>query len=368
MKFIEVEEEGVKIRKYGEKITKKNTVFYNPIMKLNRDLSLLVISNYFDKKIKYCDPMVASGIREIRFLHKIPNKFSMMILGDISEKAIKEMKHNFEINNINLENLNSPKIIIRNDDAINTINSNFFDFIEVDPFGSPVPFLDIAIQKTKHKGILSVTATDTAALCGTYPKTTFRKYFIKVKKTLWFEELGLRNLIAYVQRIGAKYEKNLIPLVSYSSDHYYKIFFKVEQSRTKSYETLKSLKYINWNNKTQEIKIEEFENEFALGKTYVGKLNNKEFINKMLNSTNLIENNKKVEKILTSLKEELDLVGYYNPHKFAKEYKFPLNKKFIEIIESVKKEGYKISKVHNNRLGLKTNMPAEKFIELLKKN
>jgi len=40
-----IEEEGVKIYSYGEKISKELTVFYNPIMKLNRDISLLVIAN-----------------------------------------------------------------------------------------------------------------------------------------------------------------------------------------------------------------------------------------------------------------------------------------------------------------------------------
>ena len=44
------------------------------------------------------------------------------------------------------------------ENALNTIASEYFDYIEVDPFGSPVPFLDIAIQRIKHNGILSVTS------------------------------------------------------------------------------------------------------------------------------------------------------------------------------------------------------------------
>ena len=94
----EVEEEGIVIKSYGDDITKKLTVFYNPIMKLNRDLSLLLIYSYFDKKIKFCDPMAASGIRELRFLKTIPNKFEKIVIGDISKTAIENIKTNFKEN------------------------------------------------------------------------------------------------------------------------------------------------------------------------------------------------------------------------------------------------------------------------------
>jgi tRNA G26 N,N-dimethylase Trm1 len=64
-------EENVTLKTYGSKISKKLEVFYNPKMKLNRDISHLVLYSYFKdfkKKINFCDPMCASGIREIRFL------------------------------------------------------------------------------------------------------------------------------------------------------------------------------------------------------------------------------------------------------------------------------------------------------------
>ncbi|MCU0373510.1 MAG: ATP-binding protein, partial [Ignavibacteria bacterium] len=41
-----------------------------------------------------------------------------------------------------------------------------FDYIDIDPFGSPCPFLDAAIKRLSRGGILAVTATDTSALAG----------------------------------------------------------------------------------------------------------------------------------------------------------------------------------------------------------
>ena len=39
-----------------------------------------------------------------------------------------------------------------------------FQWIDLDPFGSPVGFLDTAIQSISRVGVLEVTATDIAAL------------------------------------------------------------------------------------------------------------------------------------------------------------------------------------------------------------
>lgn len=357
-----VEEEGIKIYSYGDKISKELTVFYNPVMKLNRDISLLVIASYFnDNEVRFCDPMAASGIRELRFLKTIPKKFEFLTLGDISKSAIENIQKNFENNNISLNNV---KLITAN--AINTISSEYFNFIEVDPFGSPVPFLDIAAQRIKHEGVLSVTATDTAALCGTYPKTTLRRYSIKVEKTLWHEELGLRNLIAYVQKELAKYDKVGNVIISFSNNHYYKIFFKVTDSKTKSLEILKEHKYLTWDRKSQETSFSKFETENTFGKTYIGPLCDKEFLKKIKNNLNLIDKNKEVKELIENLEQELNIVGYYNPHKFMKEHKFTSDIKFEKIIEKIKELNFEVSRAHNNKIGIKTNCPHDKFIEIMK--
>ena len=46
-----INEENISITHYGELISKELKVFYNPVMKLNRDMSLLLIKSYFDKPI-----------------------------------------------------------------------------------------------------------------------------------------------------------------------------------------------------------------------------------------------------------------------------------------------------------------------------
>lgn len=53
---------------------------------------------------------------------------------------------------------------------------SFFDLIDVDPYGSASPFLDAAVQAVSSGGLLAITSTDMAVLCGVHPGTCFAKY------------------------------------------------------------------------------------------------------------------------------------------------------------------------------------------------
>ena len=56
------------------------------------------------------------------------------------------------------------------------LSENRFDYIDIDPFGSPVGFVDSAMRSIKNGGVVACTATDTAALCGVYPRVCQRRY------------------------------------------------------------------------------------------------------------------------------------------------------------------------------------------------
>ena len=47
-------------------------------------------------------------------------------------------------------------------DFLAILHSKGFDYIDLDPFGSPNIFLDSAVKRLGRNGILAVTATDTA--------------------------------------------------------------------------------------------------------------------------------------------------------------------------------------------------------------
>ena len=51
-----------------KKVSKKLPVFYNPAMKLNRDISVLLLNSLDKKNMQIALPMAGTGIRGARFL------------------------------------------------------------------------------------------------------------------------------------------------------------------------------------------------------------------------------------------------------------------------------------------------------------
>lgn len=53
---------------------------------------------------------------------------------------------------------------------------NFFDVVDLDPYGCPSRFLDAAVQCVRDGGLLLITCTDMAVLAGNSPETCYVKY------------------------------------------------------------------------------------------------------------------------------------------------------------------------------------------------
>src|SRR3989338_5496254 len=216
----------------AEKISKKMDVFYNPVMSLNRDISVLLLNSINKSSMQIADPLAATGVRSIRFLKELyRNKIKKIYINDNNRSAVKLIKKNLKLNDIKIKN----GIIISNKDAnLFILNSTGFDYIDIDPFGSPNFMLDAACKRLARGGILAVTATDTSALCGTFPKACIRKYWALPKKGPIMHETGLRILIRKIQLIAAQYGKALIPVFSYSKEHYMRVFLKNLKGKEKA--------------------------------------------------------------------------------------------------------------------------------------
>lgn len=227
----------------AEKVSKELEVFYNPVMKLNRDISVLLLKTLGETRLKESakdpknrhvkrpfegfsigSPLAGTGIRECRFLVELDEGLLKSVeINDYSEKAVKLIKENIALNE---KELNSDEIEVSCNEANKfLLDSKGFGYIDIDPFGTPNPFLDSAVKRIQREGVLAVTATDTSALSGTYENACKRKYWAKPMRNHLMHEVGLRILIRKVQLIGAQYDKTLTPIYSYAKDHYMRVFF-----------------------------------------------------------------------------------------------------------------------------------------------
>ena len=73
------------------------------------------------------------------------------------------------------------KLVVTTEDAIDVMNmqrrqKTLFEVVDLDPYGSAVPFLESALNAMADGGLLAVTFTDMAVLCARTPHVCFYKY------------------------------------------------------------------------------------------------------------------------------------------------------------------------------------------------
>ena len=144
-------------------------------------------------------------------------------------------------------------------------NANCYDVVDLDPYGSPATLLDAAVRAVSHggkgisfliflkkrkkesfgnpnncfilnsppqkkllsSGLLCVTATDMAVLCGANPGSCYSKYASMPLHKPYGHEQGLRILLAAVETAAARAGRTIEPLLSASIDFYARVFVRV---------------------------------------------------------------------------------------------------------------------------------------------
>lgn len=341
----QISEGKVVILVHEGKISKKLPVFYNPVMKLNRDLSIILLKSLKRQGLRIADPLAGSGVRSLRFLKELPkNQIKEIHVNDVKKDFLKIFKLNLRKNKLKL----SKKIKLSNQDAnLFLLQNRGFDYIDIDPFGTPNPFLDSAVKSINRNGILAVTATDTSSLCGTYENACKRKYWAKPLHNYLMHEIGLRILIRKVQLIAGQYKKALYPLLCYSKDHYMRAFFSCEQGKSKVDKILSLHKFF----------------EKDIGPIWTGRLCDSALIKGMIKDTK----DKEGLKFLQLLKEEeIGLAGFYDIHWLAKKYKLRELPKKRDILFLLKKSGFKAVETHFSGSGIRSDISLSRLIKILK--
>ncbi len=366
-----IEEGKIKIKipeNKRKKLDSKMPVFYNPVMQLNRDISIIFLNSIKRKSklpLRCLDLLSASGIRALRIKKEVPN--TEVTANDLNELAYEKIKSNAQENHL--------KINYQNKEANALLAElNSYDFIDIDPFGTPIPFLDSAIKRISPHGFISVTATDTSALCGTYEYACRRKYSSKTLRCKFMHEIGIRILIKKIQEIAAQYDVALTPIFSHSSNHYMKVYLKKEIGAKKANQILKNHGYVfyNWETckRNSSTNLEDKpKNEDYAGPLWLGELWDKTVVKNMKKfAESKTHFSKAAISLINQINAEMALVseiGYYDIHYLSKKHKFAIPK-MNDLIANIEKKGFNASRTHFSKTSIKTNMPFNNLIKILK--
>ncbi len=386
-------------------VPKKPTksIFYNPKMELSRDLDVASVAAFLAlnrKPLRFAaDALAGTGIRGLRLACEVFSASSAVsssegggenaeqqavvaaeecsvVLNDRSKPAYEVIQRNIRLNGVD------GVARASNEDANVLLHRFRFDLVDLDPFGSPAPFLDAACKSVRR--LLLVTATDTAPLCGAH-SGGFRKYDAFPLRTEYHSELATRILLGKVARELLKHEKLAMPLLCYAKRHFVRIVVGVERcgARRAEAETLRNLGFLahcfSCGNRFSLSISEFFERGFSqcdvcgsslrfAGPLFIGALHQKAFCEAVLselNARNELNERKTALKIVERCKEELEIPFYYELHAVCKSLKVtppPLN----AVLESLRKRGFKASRTHFSNTAFKTDASISEIKESVK--
>ncbi len=348
----------------GDAIT--DDVFFNPVQELNRDLTVAVLRTYAEREPRaeyYLDAMAATGIRGVRAAKEGWNA----TCADIDPDAIELCRENFERNDL------PGEVVHKNANAL--MHEEVFDVVDIDPFGTPVPFADAAFANTRD--LVCVTATDTAPLCGAHFHSGVRKYGAIPRNTDYHAEMGVRILLSALVRTAARYDKGVTPLLTHATSHYVRTYLELDEGATTANESIEELGYLYHcedclhreheyglvANPPEACPACESNRLLTAGPVWLGPSHDADFVDAVAeNVTEEMGTAKKANKLLTQLAGELHEPTHYDQHRLCKEWTRSASG-MDEFLERLRDAGYEASRAHYGGTTFKTPANVEEIRE-----
>ena len=365
------------VKSPSEYAPSKAPVFYNPVMELNRDIAVLALQAYqrtVDREIVVCEPLAGCGAMGVRFAAEVKG-VEKVVMTDISAKAAKLASQNVRINRLD------ELVTVEHKEA-NALLSDYsaphrrFDVIDLDPFGSPVPYLDSSIRALRNSGFLALTATDMAPLCGVHPKACIRKYGGKPLRTEYCHELAVRLLAGCLAATAAKHDIGINVVFSHSSDHYVRVYATIEYGAKKADESLKSMGYILhcfkcFHRETAKLhsiaknegKCSECGSTLSLaGPLWTGRILDKRFCELMEEQVKhrRLRLANRIERMLALMRNETYApITYYVVDKLCDALGLPVPP-VKKVAETLRREGFQAFPTHFNPKAIRSDAPANR--------
>jgi len=341
-------------------------VFFNPVQELNRDLTVATIRAYrerIDERDEhpvetYLDATAASGIRGVR---AAANGFDATLC-DVDGDAVERCRSNLARNDLDGE------VCHRNANAL--MHERGFDIVDLDPFGTPIPFADAAVQATSR--LLCVTATDLAPLCGAHFQSGVRSYGAVPRNTEYHGEMGVRILLGALVRAAARYDIAAEPILTHASDHYVRTYLEFDYGAQVADDALETLGYVHHcqhclGRSTERGLIANppeacphcGEHLQTAGPLWLGPTCETAFLDRVSEHvTDGMGTADRIEELLETVGSELDEPTHYDQHRLCKRW----DRSAVamgDFLEALRDAGYTASRTHYGGTTFKTDADVE---------
>jgi tRNA (guanine26-N2/guanine27-N2)-dimethyltransferase len=344
--------------------------FYNERMEMNRDITVAVLRAWkgrVDRETpSYLDANAASGVRGVRASLAGYDA----TLTDRSDEAVELARRNVEENGVDAR--------VLHEDANVAMRRSRYDVVDVDPFGSPIPFADATFNSADS--LACFTATDTAPLCGAHDSGV-RRYTCRPLNTPYHAEMGLRVLIGALVRTAARYDVAATPVLSHSSDHYKRTYLTLEEGAKVSNEALGGIGFLSHCSdcgardahdaadaavpETDKRDCDCGAERDVAGPLWVGAVREPDFVDDVLEELDEeMGTYDRAKETLRGVRDELDTPTHYDHHEVCKRAG-ETPSKLDAFLERLRDAGYEATEAHYSGTAFKTDASHDALAELV---
>ena len=348
--------------------------FYRPQSKVVRDLGVLAAAIYKRDRgsLRVLDAMSGSGVRSLRYW--LESEATSIWTND----------SNPELNDILQENLaeaiagGSARLTHRDANRIFFDcydRKDYYDLVDVDSFGSGLPFLDTMLWAVKVDGLVYLTSTDGKTGTGHLPDNSLKIYGGYARIHPAAQEQALRLIIGRMQHSAAAKGLGIEPIFSLFAEKTYRIMARLRSKPLLNPENYGFLGYCNFCGQYQTIPWRKLGaiackvdgNSLTLsGPMWLGKLHDRTYLERLKILAKNWGWSKRVE-LLEIMATEADLPPYfYTLGEIGRRGKMDIPKR-SQLIAAIKDRGYRASASHINAEAIKTNADLLYCIEIARK-
>ncbi len=318
-------------------------VFYNPAMALDRDLAVALVRAWAQARAPLrsgWEMMAATGARGLRLLVE-GGSFETFTLTEANPIAEAVLRDNAR---------SDVRARVVHADARTVPPGSPFDYVDLDPYGTPAPFADTAIDAVRPGGLVAVTATDMTVLAGAQPAACRARYGATPVRGRLGPEGGLRILLAFLAGRARARGRTLRPVFCYVLGHHVRAVVEINAGPGDP-EPVASIDPASWAGAP-------LGPGGPYGPLWVGPLFAPEVVTR-LEPPEGAADPAGAASFLARVADEtgIDVPFYFEPNALAKSLALERPPRRATVIEALRASGFRAGRTHVRPEGVRTDAP-----------
>ncbi len=318
-------------------------MFYNPVMAADRDLAIAFVRAWRpgpDRELTGWEVTAATGIRGLRLLTE-SERFASFVFTEPNDDAFAALAPNAR---------RHPGAVAIHDDGRHPPTGAPFDYVDIDPYGSPAPFVPAALAALRTGGVIGVTATDMLVLAGAQPAVAKRRYGAVPIRGRLGQESGLRILLMFLARAARSQGRSVRPLLSYVREHYVRTYVELVDAGSGD-DPVGTIDPTTWDGPPVGARG-------PYGPLWLGSLFDASIVARLTTPGSAAQT-REVDALIARLRGEAGIDGafYYEPNSLAASLRLAAPPSLAALLGALAAEGYRAARTHVRPEGVRSDAP-----------